>query len=340
MHNMMRSLLCVWRVLFASSETEAAFAAAGTPQSGFPSQEEPIPGKLHHSVSAGNAAFGMLQRNHQTHSAVSTMISKPHDHDSNVFGSTAMLDQTKHKAEVDNKALNGEYGRQRPSMLPARDAETTLSGCVSSGFGIAVFVLLSIVVFMGGFLQRQIQRQARLQKQVRANLAKLHAEQRLLASEDEKSQALQALEQEEKVLLKAIHDRGYVIYDEGRREFLLQKEIAFVPEFKGQGERPPNHMVRAVDAQFADPALAKAILSDFAEILRILKTSVVLIEGHTAGASLGEVGDYEHDVADARAALIKLTIVHLGIPEFRLATLGLPGFLGNGKDDVVLKMIN
>jgi len=312
---MMRPSLIVWLAAHAFAEAET---------SGHPPQ--------------GNAAFGMLQRNHQMLSAIASTIAKPHDHDSNTHGNSALLGQTKHKADTDHKALNGEYGHQRPSLLPERD--TTLNGCVSSGFGIAVFVLLSVVIFLGAFLRRQVLRKARLQTQVRANLAKLHAEQRLLASEDEKCAVLHALEQEEKVLLKAIHDRGNVLYDEGRREFLLQKEIAFVPEFKGGGERPPYHMVRAVDAQFADPVLAKAVLSDFAEILRILKTSVVLIEGHTAGASLGDVGDYEHDVADARAARIKDTIVHLGIPEFRLATLGLPGFLGNGKDDVVLKMIN
>lgn len=219
-------------------------------------------------------------------------------------------------------------------MLPGREKKSTISNCLTISFGWLIIVLLFVAALLVVSLLRQLKRKTRLQTQVRANIAKLHAEQRLLKADTEKLQALKALEDDEKVLIRAIHDRGYVLYDEGRREFLLQKEIVFVPELQGSKKGSP------VVVRFADPTLAKAILSDFAELLRIIKSAVVLIEGHTAGASAQQMGDYEHDVADARAELVKSVIVQLGIPEYRLATLGFPGFLGNGKDDVILKMVN
>merc|ERR1719235_1002962 len=101
-----------------------------------------------------------------------------------------------------------------------------------------------------------MKRKARLQTQVRANLAKLHAEKRLLAAETEKLNALEALKEDEKVLMRAIHDRGNVLYDESRREFVLQKEIIFIPESQGAEKELPRRMVVS---NFADPALAKAI---------------------------------------------------------------------------------
>lgn len=294
------------------------------------------------AVPANSKPPRSLLRKHQEDTRELSEISKHRGHGNSPADDPATLNRTNAMLSAlsgtgtDYKASQGERNHQYPGMLPGRDEQTPLSSCVSSSFGAMVLVLLGIVVYLCTCLHFQLQRKARLHTQVRSNLAKLHAEQRLLAAEDEKLRTLEALEQEEKVLMKAIHDRGNVRYDESRREFLLQKEIVFEPEFTADGRRLPKR----VAAKFSDPALAKVILSDFAELLRILKTSVVLIEGHTKGASLQDMGDYEHDVADARANLVKDTIVHLGIEEFRLATLGLPGFLGNGNDDVVLKMVN
>lgn len=255
--------------------------------------------------------------------------------DSRIPDNAAMLAKRKTKTDGDSKETNGKHNRQLPGLLPGIEHQSTVSACLSSSFGALVAVLLVVAILLFLYLLRQLQKKAVLQTKVRANLAKLHAERRLLAEENEKLQTMQALEQEEKVLIKAIHDRGNVFFNEGRREFLLQKEIAFMSESKGKGEKS-----RAHDIRFADPVLAKAILSDLVELLRIFKSFVVLIEGHTQGVTLVELGDYEHDVADERANLVKSILVQLGIPEFRLTTLGLPGFLGNGKDDIVLKLIN
>jgi len=222
-------------------------------------------------------------------------------------------------------------------MLPGIENSSTVSNCFTSMFGVVVAILLGLAASLAGLLLQQRRRELRLHTQVRAGLAKLHAEQRLLAGDSEKLKALEALKEDEKVLMRAIHDRGNVFYDESRRQFILRKEIVFMPEFHGSEKQFTRS---SVVARFADPALAKAVLSDFAELLRIMSSAVVLIEGHTGGVSPQQMGDIEHDVADARAELIKSILTNLGIQEYRLATLGLPGFLGNGKDDVILKMVN
>jgi len=235
----------------------------------------------------------------------------------------------------EEETSNDKRGQQSPSLLPGKFNQSSLSNCLTASYGWVSVVLLCFAVCLIVCVLRQQQRNTRLLTQVRANFIKLHAERRIIAADQEKLKVLEALKDDEKMLVKAIHNRGNVLYDEGRREFILQKEIVFVPEGseKGLPKRP-------VVVRFADPPLAKAILSDFAELLRILKSAVVLVEGHTAGASLYQMGDYEHDVADARAELVKSAIVQLGIPQYRLATLGLPGLMGNGKDDVILKMVN
>lgn len=327
MHNWLRPLWIVWLTISALVNTAASglsheVADLAIPQA---SSKRSAPGMAHTTTINQHTES-------QLHNADSSDPSSTHL-------KSALLDKTKQKVEGDSRAFDSEHSQQLPSLLPGIEHYDNISHCFSSSFGALVLVLLGVAICLFVYLLRQLQRKARLQIQVRANLAKLHAEQRLLTADNEQLRRLQALEQDEMVLIKAIHDRGNVLYDENRREFLLQKEIAFVPEFTGprEGEKLP---IRCFATQFADPALAKAILSDFAELLRILKSSVVLIEGHTPGVSLEEVGDYEHEVADARANLVKSCIVQLGIQDFRLTTLGLPGFLGHGKDDVVLKMVN
>lgn len=250
---------------------------------------------------------------------------------------TSMLDSK--RANSESNTTIGDHGYQAPvgpGMLPELETRCSLSNCFTSSFGCIIVILLIVAVFLVADVVRQMQRKRRLQYQVRNNLAKLHAERRRLRADSEKAQVLEGLKEEEKILMRAIHNRGNVIYDESRYEFVLKKKIIFVPELPDKGWPRP-----AVVARFADRNAAKAILSDFAELLQIIKGAVVLIEGHTEErASPHQMGDYEHDVADARAELVKAMLIQLGIAEFRITTLGLPGFLGNGADDVVLKMVN
>jgi len=244
--------------------------------------------------------------------------------------------------------LPGHDIKRANIMVPKHDIDSTICNLTNSSLRVLIVILLGIAAFIVFFLLRHMQRGKSLQTRVQGNLAKIHAERRLLASNKEKAEVVEAWQEDEEDLTRGIHDindiygevltrAGHVIYDDGRREFLLQKKIVFVPESPRSERAGPR---QAVVARFKYPILAKAVLADFAELLRIMKGAVVLIEGHTAGLSLRDIGDHEHNVADARAELVKATIIQFGIPQLRIVTLGLPGFLGKGEDDVVLKMVN
>jgi len=90
-------------------------------------------------------------------------------------------------------------------------------------------------------------------------------------------------------------------------------------------------------AQFSNEAKAMEVLSDVAEVLKVYHSASLLIEGHTATPP-EKMDKWAHDLAHSRAEKVKAAIVALGVEAQRLGTVGLPGHLGSGKHDTVLKI--
>merc|ERR1719428_1001735 len=68
---------------------------------------------------------------------------------------------------------------------------------------------------------------AMLKSKLRGLRGKLRADVALARAAERKFHIDQALREDQRVLMKAIHDRGNVVLDEEHREFRLQQELAF-----------------------------------------------------------------------------------------------------------------
>merc|ERR1712217_674490 len=99
----------------------------------------------------------------------------------------------------------------------------------------------------------------------------------------------------------------------------------------------PVHHGDTPTAEFKDDSKAKSVLSDVAAVLKIYPKAILLIEGHTATPP-EKMDKWAHDLSQARAEKVKSTIVSFSIDASRLNTIGLPGNLGSGKHDTVLKI--
>jgi len=92
------------------------------------------------------------------------------------------------------------------------------------------------------------------------------------------------------------------------------------------------------DAIFSDEKSATAMLKDVAGIMEVYPTATVEIEGHTATPD-DKMDSWAQTLADNRARKVKSTIEEFGVPSHRLLAAGMPGHLGDGHNDVKLKVV-
>jgi len=92
------------------------------------------------------------------------------------------------------------------------------------------------------------------------------------------------------------------------------------------------------DAIFSDEKSSTAMLKDVAGIMEVYPTATVQIEGHTATPD-DKMDSWAQTLADNRARKVKSTIEDLGVPSSRLLASGMPGHLGDGHNDVKLKVV-
>lgn len=88
---------------------------------------------------------------------------------------------------------------------------------------------------------------------------------------------------------------------------------------------------------FSNPADAKLILDDLAELFLLFPSMLALVEAHSK-ASTTDAFEYEIeiDLALARAELVKAELCIRGVEEYRLDAVGLPGALGRDEEGVWL----
>lgn len=102
--------------------------------------------------------------------------------------------------------------------------------------------------------------------------------------------------------------------------------------------KPVHHGDEPV-AEYKEEDKVMQILGDVATIMKIYCKATLLVEGHTATPP-GKMDQWAHDLAFNRATKVKNTIASLGTDPERLKSVGLPGNLGNGKVDTVLKIVS
>jgi len=107
----------------------------------------------------------------------------------------------------------------------------------------------------------------------------------------------------------------------------LKREIDFVPLRHGD----------PITTAYAQPLEAKKILDDLAEVLKIYDTVLVSIEGHT---TTPKVDDWSFRLAQGRADKVGAALAEAGVDADRLKPIGLPGYQGSGRHDMVLKVVS
>lgn len=194
--------------------------------------------------------------------------------------------------------------------------------CVTKEFKVSLIALIlgSVVLAIWCLVVRRSNN--KLMMQNRSLYAKLQADRAKISADMKKLRSMRwTIREEQRLLLQGIHDRGNVIFDAELGEITLKRNISFSDR-----------------SSYIDIVKAELILTDVAEIMRLFPDGCLLIEGHTQGSLMEIPTLLAHELAEARAVLIRDTLRKLGVPYLSMVTLGLPGVLGNNKDDVVLKL--
>jgi len=252
-----------------------------------------------------------------------------------------MIEQAKENALQKTKQKDEQHSQLQKEVDQVSDHEQnapiTMGSCFSSEYGYGVYFLTLIIVFLLVGLHFQHKANAKLSSKVRGLRARLRADKYIIRADERKLRAEKdLLRDEQKRLIAAIHDRGNIFFDPELRQIVLKRAIPFEPVVRLEGVSMWQTLAR-----YTDPQHALLVLSDVAEVCQILPFACFLIEGHTLqGGSLDEIDEFAHEVADARALLVKGTLTAFGVPPDRLEALGLPGALGNNKAEVLLKLVN
>lgn len=148
----------------------------------------------------------------------------------------------------------------------------------------------------------------------------------------EQKAAIKLLTAEEKALINDIVNKGRVHVDLEKKVFRFVEPIEFQPEliYPDQEEAPP--------ARFQNPAVARAIIADLAQIMIYVK-AIVLVEGHTSGGkeAMSHMG---FQVAAERAEKVVETLLEFGVDPKCLKATGKPGLFGDNKADVKLHTVS
>lgn len=252
-----------------------------------------------------------------------------------------MIEQAKENALQKTKQKDEPHSQLQKEVDQVSDHEQnapiTMGSCFSSEYGYMAYFLTLIIVSLLVGLHFQHKANAKLSAKVRGLRARLRADKYIIKADERKLRAeKELLRDEQKRLIAAIHDRGNIFFDPELRQIVLKRAIPFEPVVRLEGVSMWQTLAR-----YTDPQHAMLVLSDVAEVCQILPFACFLIEGHTLqGGSLDEIDEFAHEVADARALLVKATLTAFGVPPDRLEALGLPGALGNNKAEVLLKLVN
>lgn len=256
--------------------------------------------------------------------------------------------QTKQKVSQLQKNTNSDAAQLQKNANSDEEAESkaqdkekvapiTFGSCFSSEYGYVIFFLAFLLVVLTVVLIFQYKRNEKATAKIRGLRARLRADKYLLKADEKKLRAeKELLKEEQKRLILAVHDRGNIFFDPEQRRIVLKRSIPFEPVVRLEGLG-----VWQTLARYVDPQQALLILSDVAEVCQILPFACFLIEGHTLqGGTIDDIDEFAHEVADARAILVKETLMAFGVPRERLEALGLPGALGNNQAEVLLKLVN
>lgn len=229
-------------------------------------------------------------------------------------GTKSNADDAQTTSEADGSCRDGTFLGYYPKM----------GMCIKTKYGAQLGCAIAVTLALALWFYLLKKTNKDLKAKNRGLRAKLQVDRARISADMKKLRAARwAIREDKRLLMQAIHDRGNVFFDADLGEIVLKREIPINP-------RPP--------ARYSDIRKAQVVLADVVEILNLLPGACVLIEGHTMGG-LTELPDaYAHEVAEGRALLVKDSLVMLGGSSYSLVALGLPGVLGNNKNDVLIKL--
>lgn len=245
----------------------------------------------------------------------------------------------KHNVEHRAEQRVAQKVEQKTKKKAHRDEQVpiTMGSCFVSEYGYVVGFLVVLILGLMVALFFQHKTNLKLSAKIRGLRAKLRADRYLINADERKLRTeKELLREEQRRLINVIHDRGNIFFDPELRQIVLKRTIPFEPVVRTEGVQYFMALAR-----FVDPHAALMVLSDVAEVCQILPFACFLIEGHTLqGGHIDEIDEFAHEVADARALLVKESLLAFGVPAERLEALGLPGILGNNRAEVLLKLVN
>lgn len=229
-----------------------------------------------------------------------------------------------------------EHGRDLENTwsITARDKGISVGSCFSSWYALwlVVLVLLMVAVLVEAIVCRKTVRQQA--QKIRALHTKLRVDRQIIRATEEHLRAVQReLNEDDARIYEAIKKRGYVLLDPATKQIQLKQNIEFALEKRGD-----DYVLAPEFASPAAAAKAREILLDVADLLKIFPSALVMIEGHTKCTN-EELDDIAAEIALARAELVKNTLMSMGIEEFRMDAIGLPGGLGHNDHRVAMTII-
>jgi len=160
-------------------------------------------------------------------------------------------------------------------------------------------------------------------------MQKAEAHEKELGAVDEHllRRAAKSLDDEKTAKLNAIFEKGNAHVCYTTKRIKLKESIDFKAVHHGSQDA----------AEFKNKKLADDMLHDVAGILSLVDTAKIDVEGHSATPDK-KIDDWAHALALSRAELVKSVLVSLGVSSDRVHCTGLPGYLGIGKPDVLIKI--
>lgn len=219
---------------------------------------------------------------------------------------------------------NGGHGASLGQIGQAgQGQEEFIGSCFTTYYGatlICAIIVLLILLIDDILRRKQITAQGH---RIRALRLKLRADKNILKADEKELKLLcDKLRGDQQRDYEAIINGGRVEFDFNTKYLKIKKSIDFLDDTD----------------QFSNPLQARSILADVADLLRILRSTCLLIEGHT-NTPLDELDEFAHELAFARAEAVKFTLVGYGIDELRLDAIGLPGALGKNEHRVEMRIV-
>jgi len=202
--------------------------------------------------------------------------------------------------------------------------------CFTNAYVAMLVVIVLIMLALCLDIYSSKQKSKRQQSKIKALHTKLRIDKNIIKADERKLQtAVDNLLGKDLELYETIRANERVELIMAEKKLILKSGLSFKVDVG-------RNVVRA---DFENDVKAIQVLADAAEILKLFPSAVLMIEGHTS-TPVEDLDTFWNEVAYARAERVKTELVFLGVEEYRMMAIGLPGPLGSNQDKVVITFVD